>query len=167
MLGWVAISFSRGSFRLRDWTHISCIGRWILYHWVAREVCIYALLYLGFGCCKVKVKVNTEEEMSLQTCSVSFVPGCGGVGPQGGSSLPFWGALVLISTGATRAHRHQQSTRVPLSQSHQHSPPPIFWWCPSLLNEVLVHCSSDSHFTFSSTCWLVVCLFWKNVHLGL
>ena len=30
---WVAISFSRGSSRTRDWTHFSCIGRWILYHW--------------------------------------------------------------------------------------------------------------------------------------
>ena len=34
-LGWVAISFSRGSSRPRDWTRvscISCIGRRILYH---------------------------------------------------------------------------------------------------------------------------------------
>ena len=31
---WVAISFSRGSFWLRDGTHI---GRWILYHWATRE----------------------------------------------------------------------------------------------------------------------------------
>ena len=37
ILGWVAISFSRGSSRLMDWTHISCIGRWILYHWATRE----------------------------------------------------------------------------------------------------------------------------------
>ena len=33
ILGWVAISFSRGSSWPRDWTHISCIGRQILYHW--------------------------------------------------------------------------------------------------------------------------------------
>ena len=44
MLEWVAISYSRGSSRPRDWTHISCIscfGRWILYHcvtWEAQEV---------------------------------------------------------------------------------------------------------------------------------
>ena len=33
---WVAISFSRGSSLPRDQTHISyvsCIGRWVLYHW--------------------------------------------------------------------------------------------------------------------------------------
>ena len=35
ILGWVAISFSRGSFQPRDWTQVSCvscIGKWILYH---------------------------------------------------------------------------------------------------------------------------------------
>ena len=37
ILEWVAISFSRGSFQPRDWTCISCTGRWILYHWVTRE----------------------------------------------------------------------------------------------------------------------------------
>ena len=31
-LEWVAISYSRGSSQHRDRTHISCIGRWILYH---------------------------------------------------------------------------------------------------------------------------------------
>ena len=36
ILEWVAISFSRESLQSRDWTHISCIGRQILYqhHWV-------------------------------------------------------------------------------------------------------------------------------------
>ena len=30
--GWITISFSRGSSRPRNWTHISCIGRRIFYH---------------------------------------------------------------------------------------------------------------------------------------
>ena len=34
---WVAISFSRRSSQLRDGTWVSCIGRWILYHWATRE----------------------------------------------------------------------------------------------------------------------------------
>ena len=34
ILEWVAVSFSRGSFWPRDQTHISCVGRQILYHWV-------------------------------------------------------------------------------------------------------------------------------------
>ena len=32
ILEWVAISFSRKSFRPRDRTRVSCIGRQILYH---------------------------------------------------------------------------------------------------------------------------------------
>ena len=37
ILEWVAISFSRGSSRPRDQTHISCTGRQILYHWATWE----------------------------------------------------------------------------------------------------------------------------------
>ena len=37
VLEWVVISFSRGSSRPRDWTQVSCICRWILYHWDTRE----------------------------------------------------------------------------------------------------------------------------------
>ena len=36
-LNWVAIYFSRGSSSPRDRTHISFIGRQILYHWATRE----------------------------------------------------------------------------------------------------------------------------------
>ena len=36
-LEWVAIFFSGGSSQPRDQTHILCIGRRILYQWVARE----------------------------------------------------------------------------------------------------------------------------------
>ena len=38
ILGWVAISFSRGSSQPMHRTWVSCIGRWILYHWATREV---------------------------------------------------------------------------------------------------------------------------------
>ena len=37
---WIAILFSRGSSWPRIQTCISCIGRWILYHWITREVLI-------------------------------------------------------------------------------------------------------------------------------
>ena len=37
ILEWVAITLSRGSSWPRDQTCISCIGRWILYHWVTWE----------------------------------------------------------------------------------------------------------------------------------
>ena len=35
---WVAISSSRGASQPRDRTHVSCTGRWILYHWSTWEV---------------------------------------------------------------------------------------------------------------------------------
>ena len=40
ILEWVAISFSRGSSQPRDQTwvcYISCIGRWVLYHYATWE----------------------------------------------------------------------------------------------------------------------------------
>ena len=37
ILEWVAIPFSRGSSWPRDQTHVSCIGRRILYYWATRE----------------------------------------------------------------------------------------------------------------------------------
>ena len=44
ILEWVAISSSRGSFRPRERTHVSCIGRQILYHWATWEV-LYITTY--------------------------------------------------------------------------------------------------------------------------
>ena len=41
ILNWAAISFSRGSSRTRDRTHVSCIGRQILYHRAIREALLY------------------------------------------------------------------------------------------------------------------------------
>ena len=37
-LEWAAISFSRESSQPRDWTHISCIGSWILCWWATKEI---------------------------------------------------------------------------------------------------------------------------------
>ena len=37
ILEWDAIPFSRGSSWPRDQTQLSCLGRWILYHWATRE----------------------------------------------------------------------------------------------------------------------------------
>ena len=37
ILEWVAISSTRESSRTKDWTHVSCMGRQILYHWATRE----------------------------------------------------------------------------------------------------------------------------------
>ena len=40
ILEWVAILFSRGSSRPRDWTRVSCVGRWIHYHWATWEALV-------------------------------------------------------------------------------------------------------------------------------
>ena len=41
---WVAISFSTGSSWSRDQTHVSCVGKWVLYHWATREDHAYNLV---------------------------------------------------------------------------------------------------------------------------
>ena len=46
ILEWVAISFSRGSSHTRDQAHVSCIGRWIIYHWATREAHIYIYTHM-------------------------------------------------------------------------------------------------------------------------
>ena len=50
ILGWVAMTSSRGSSQPRDWTQVSCYllhCRQILYHWAAREDqrwCVYTIV---------------------------------------------------------------------------------------------------------------------------
>ena len=39
-IGWIAISFSRGSSLNSDRTHVPCIGRQIVYHWATREALV-------------------------------------------------------------------------------------------------------------------------------
>ena len=46
MLERVAMPSSRGSFWPRDWTQVSCIARWILYHWATWLVPL--VKFLGF-----------------------------------------------------------------------------------------------------------------------
>ena len=37
IMEWLVISISRGSSWPRDWTHVSCVGRQVLYHWATRK----------------------------------------------------------------------------------------------------------------------------------
>ena len=49
ILEWVAISHSRGSSWPRDWIRISCvscIGKWILYHWATWETLVDIKMYM-------------------------------------------------------------------------------------------------------------------------
>ena len=56
ILEWVILSCSRGSAPFRDWTHISCIGRWILYHWATWEApnTLYRIAFKSFFKCLIK-----------------------------------------------------------------------------------------------------------------
>ena len=49
ILEWVAISSSKGSFQPRDWTQVSCIGRWILYYWATWEAQVLYTVFLKWN----------------------------------------------------------------------------------------------------------------------
>ena len=59
MLVWIAISFSRGSPRPRDQTHVACLGRRILYH-SATMVTQYSVT--GIMKCGTGYNVTFKEE---------------------------------------------------------------------------------------------------------
>ena len=54
-LEWIASSFSRGSPWTRDLTHVSCIGRWILYHQSTREAQVYSEIYVKYKICMLSM----------------------------------------------------------------------------------------------------------------
>ena len=56
-LEWVAIPFSRGIFLTRGWTHISCTGRQILYHWATWEA--PSVIYQGPIMCQTSSRILT------------------------------------------------------------------------------------------------------------
>ena len=63
-LKWVAISFSRGSSPPRS--HVSGIGRQILYHWATREAPLMPLEYAWY-------RPKISSSLSLLSLSVSFL----------------------------------------------------------------------------------------------
>ena len=65
ILEWAAISFSRGSSRPRDWTCMSCIGRWILHHWAWWEE---KMSVLQFWISLVSFIVNISVGSTLVCC---------------------------------------------------------------------------------------------------
>ena len=75
ILEWVAISSSRGSSQLRDQTHVSCIGRQILYHWATWEAIspyIFVIRYnsnrklIQRSCFSLDWSPATAKELSKQ-----------------------------------------------------------------------------------------------------
>ena len=37
-IGLIVVAHGYSSSHIGDWTHVSCVGRWILHHWATREV---------------------------------------------------------------------------------------------------------------------------------
>ena len=57
ILEWVDISFSRGSYWIRNRTCVSCTGRRILYHWATREA-LWLCTATQFCCCGRKAATD-------------------------------------------------------------------------------------------------------------
>ena len=71
ILQWVAISYSRGPFRPRDWTHFSCvsyIGRRILYHCATWEAPFWPL------CTCYSCFLHTHDVQQHRTSSLHICP---------------------------------------------------------------------------------------------
>ena len=64
ILGWAAISCSKGSSWPKNLTHTSCIGRWILCHWVTREAPYKKLLIFNKKL-KSQLKMNNGSELKF------------------------------------------------------------------------------------------------------
>ena len=75
ILEWVTISLFRGSSQTRDWTHVSCIDRWILYHWV--KLVLFLLFFKTFVLRSISCSVlsSTIERFMQQGTGVSSQQG--------------------------------------------------------------------------------------------
>ena len=63
-LEWVDMLSSRESFLPSDQTHVSCIGRWILYHWATWEAQLYEMSYYYYH---QFADEETETQRSIET----------------------------------------------------------------------------------------------------
>ena len=71
ILEWVAICFSRGSSQARDRTHVSCIGRQILYHRATMEaLCVFTQCLKLYLCFQFILKL--VESKCPSSCFVFF-----------------------------------------------------------------------------------------------
>ena len=77
ILEWVAISSSRRSSRPRDRTCVSCIGRWVLYHWATLEAPLYKSLmgkyyFLNHKNTQIKIILFVSDEKNWETGEFSL-----------------------------------------------------------------------------------------------
>ena len=69
ILEWVVILFSRGSFQPRDWTSVSCIDKWILYHWATCKAPRF-LLSVGLFC--IQSPDKPEKAMAPHSSTLAW-----------------------------------------------------------------------------------------------
>ena len=79
----VAISFSRESSWHRDWTCVSCIGRWVIFCWATREaprlstwfdLYVPSILWKSYSYISHFINVKTEvQSSSINLPSVSLI----------------------------------------------------------------------------------------------
>ena len=68
------ISFSRGSSRARDWTWISCIGRWILYQWATWEVQLTQCLHFNIAFVRNLILLEKLWASTPHTMVTAIIP---------------------------------------------------------------------------------------------
>ena len=117
ILKWVAIAFSRGFSQPRDWTYISCIGRWILYHWATCRAYRLTKILLNYQeleeyklCCCFHLLLSKNHKIDFSLISAPDSPWHSGkkCEPQAGL-LPTGGSLPdarreFLSTGDYHGH---------------------------------------------------------------
>ena len=69
ILVWVAMPSFRGSFQPRDWTSVSCIDRWILYHWATCKAPKF-LLSVGLFC--IQSPDKPEKAMAPHSSTLAW-----------------------------------------------------------------------------------------------
>ena len=88
---WVhGLSCSVGSSWIRDQTHVSCIGRWILYHWAIREA-----LKSSFKKTSQLFGVRTSSFVGLWRVAMNKTP-CRSGTRVGGLRTAFYGAWWIL-----------------------------------------------------------------------
>ena len=140
ILEWVAISFSSGSSWTRDQTHVSCIGRWILYHWATWEalMSIYNIYKCYKGGKKERTTIVMRENFTKSTTEglsqLSFPWGLEakwregrgnslGKDPSRGHAWPFWGTARTTGGGNRMCGREGKWWGE--SHCHTHSCTPV------------------------------------------
>ena len=110
-----------------DQTHISCIGRWILYHWATREVLysrvvFHYILYITLSlsihllmdtCCShiltivnsaaMNIGIYVSSQISI-LIFLAYIPWSWATGSHGSSILSFWETFIRFPTVAAPSY---------------------------------------------------------------